>query len=70
MAYRNGTYVAFHAGGTSDPTKSDIKYYNTMKMWDASKHIEFKLCDSHEKNSICEGFFKEGNFETELGYEA
>ncbi|MBW2941996.1 TIR domain-containing protein [Zhongshania aquimaris] len=51
MAYRNGTYVAFHAGGTTDPTKSDIKYYNTMKMWDASKHIEFSLCNSHEKTS-------------------
>lgn len=51
MAYRNGTYVAFHAGGTTDPTKSDIKYYNTMKMWDASKYIQFNLCDSHEKTS-------------------
>ena len=51
MAYRNGTYVAFHAGGTSDPTKSDIKYYNTLKMWDASKNIDFKLCDSHEKTA-------------------
>jgi len=28
MAYHNGTYVAFHAGGTTDPTASDIKYYN------------------------------------------
>lgn len=51
MAYRNGTYVAFHAGGTTDPTKSDIRYYNTLKMWDASKHIDFNLCDSHEKTA-------------------
>jgi len=51
MAYRNGTYVAFHAGGTTDPTKSDIRYYNTLKMWSAHKHIEFKLCDSHEKTA-------------------
>ena len=51
MAYRNGTYVAFHAGGTTDPTKSDIKYYNTLKMWNAHKHIDFNLCDSHEKTS-------------------
>jgi len=51
MAYRNGTYVAFHAGGTTNPTKSDIKYYNTIKMWDAHKHIDFKLCDSHEKTA-------------------
>ena len=35
MAYRNGTYVAFHAGGVTDPTKSDIKYYNLLKSWDA-----------------------------------
>lgn len=51
MAYRNGTYVAFHAGGTSDPTASDIRYYNTMKMWCAHKHIEFNLVNSHEKTS-------------------
>ena len=51
MAYRNGTYVAFHAGGTSDPTASDIKYYNTMKMWSANKNIDFTLINSHEKTS-------------------
>ena len=51
MAYRNGTYVAFHAGGTSDPTVSDIKYYNAMKMWDANKRIDFSLINSHEKTS-------------------
>ena len=51
MAYRNGTYVAFHAGGTTDPTKSDIKYYNTLKMWSANKSIDFKLIDSHEKTA-------------------
>lgn len=51
MAYRNGTYVAFHAGGTTDPTASDIRYYNTLKMWAANKHIEFTLINSHEKTS-------------------
>ncbi|WP_343652300.1 TIR domain-containing protein [Stenotrophomonas sp.] len=51
MAYRNGTYVAFHAGGTTDPTASDIKYYNMMKIWSASKKIEFTLVNSHEKTS-------------------
>ncbi|WP_137917947.1 TIR domain-containing protein [Hydrogenophaga sp. 2FB] len=51
MAYRNGSYIAFHAGGTSDPTASDIKYYNTMKMWSASKNTEFTLINSHEKTS-------------------
>jgi hypothetical protein len=51
MTYRNGTYVAFHAGGTSDPTASDIRYYNTMKMWSANENIDFTLIDSHEKTS-------------------
>ena len=51
MAYRSGTYVAFHAGGTTDPTASDIKYYNTMKMWSANRSIDFKLINSHEKTS-------------------
>ena len=51
MAYRSGTYVAFHARGTTNPTASDIKYYNTMKMWDASKTIEFGFTDSHDKTA-------------------
>jgi hypothetical protein len=51
MAYRNGTYVAFHAGGTTDPTASDIKYYNTMRMWSVNKNINFVLINSHEKTS-------------------
>lgn len=49
MAYRNGTYVAFHAGGTTDPTASDIKYYNMIKGWSAHKSIDFSLINSHEK---------------------
>ena len=51
MAYRNGTYVAFHAAGTTDPTASDIRYYNTLKMWSANKGIDFTLINSHEKTS-------------------
>ncbi len=49
MAYRNGTYVAFHAEGTSDPTASDMKYYNTLKAWHANDGIEFRINDSHQK---------------------
>ncbi|WP_213601256.1 TIR domain-containing protein [Pseudoxanthomonas japonensis] len=49
MAYRNGTYVAFHAGGTTDPTASDIKYYNTIRMWSANKKVDFSIINSHEK---------------------
>lgn len=51
MAYRNGTYIAFHAGGTSDPTASDIKYYRMMKAWHENDSIEFKFINSHEKFS-------------------
>lgn len=50
MAYRNGTYVAFYAQGTSDPTESDMKYYNTLRMWDANKDFDFTFVNSHEKS--------------------
>ena len=66
MAYRNGTYVAFHAGGTSDPTASDIKYYNTMKMWDANKTIDFKFTDSHDKTSAVRDSSKRATLERAL----
>lgn len=51
MAYRNGTYVAFHAGGTPDPIASDIKYYRLLKAWHENDGIEFRLIDSHEKTA-------------------
>jgi len=49
MAYRNGTYVAFHAQGTNIPTDSDIKYYNLLKAWTEKKDDEFSFVNSHEK---------------------
>jgi hypothetical protein len=52
MAYRSGTYIAFHADGNNIPGgKSDIDYYNLLCAWDANKHHEFKLVNSHEKAS-------------------
>lgn len=66
MAYRNGTYVAFHAGGTTDPTASDIKYYNMMKAWDASKSIEFSFTDSHDKTSSVRDSSKRATLERRL----
>ncbi|TPG50713.1 hypothetical protein EAH75_04555 [Rhodanobacter glycinis] len=49
MAYRNGTYIAFHANGTNIPGgNSDIDYYNLMKAW-AELNREFPLVNSHEK---------------------
>lgn len=49
MAYRNGTYVAFHANGTNIPTDSDIKYYNLMKAWTEKTDDDFTMINSHEK---------------------
>jgi len=51
MAYRNGTYIAFHAKGTNIPTESDIKYYNLIKAWSAKKDDDFTFTNSHEKTS-------------------
>ncbi len=51
MAYRNGTYVAFHAAGTNQPGKSDIDYYNLMKAWTAMTDDDFTMINSHEKAS-------------------
>lgn len=49
MAYRNGTYVAFHANGQTEPTESDIKYYNLLKAWLVRNDEGFSFIDSHEK---------------------
>ena len=49
MAYRNGTYIAFHAEGNPDPTASDIKYYRLLKAWHANDGVEFRFVNSHDK---------------------
>jgi hypothetical protein len=49
MAYRNGTYIAFHAEGKTDPTASDIKYYRMLKAWHENDDIDFKCVNSHDK---------------------
>jgi hypothetical protein len=49
MAYRSGTYVAFHAAGSSDPTASDMKYYNLLRAWTELKDTDFSFVNSHEK---------------------
>lgn len=51
MAYRNGTYVAFHANGTNIPGKSDMDYYNLMKAWSAKTDDDFAMINSHDKAS-------------------
>jgi hypothetical protein len=49
MAYRNGTYIAFHANGTNIPGESDIKYYQLMRAWSMRPDDDFTLINSHEK---------------------
>ncbi len=51
MAYRNGTYIAFHANGQTDPTASDIKYYNLIKAWTEREDDDFSLINSHDKTA-------------------
>ncbi len=50
MAYRSGTYIAFHADGETNPTASDMKYYNTLKMWKV-RDDDFSFANSHEKTN-------------------
>jgi antiphage defense system Thoeris ThsB-like protein len=49
MAYRNGTYIAFHAEGTNVPTETDFKYYNLIKAWAEKEDDDFSFVNSHEK---------------------
>ncbi len=49
MAYRSGTYVIFYAAGTSDPTASDMKYYNLLRAWHVRTDNDFRFVNSHEK---------------------
>ncbi|MDP9040300.1 MAG: hypothetical protein M3O02_13690 [Acidobacteriota bacterium] len=52
MAYRNGTYVAFHADDNNLPGgKSDIDYYRIMQAWSAHPDDDFTMINSHEKAS-------------------
>jgi hypothetical protein len=52
MAYRNGTYVAFHADGNNLPGgKSDIDYYRLLCAWNANKHHDFQIINTHDKFS-------------------
>ena len=52
MAYRNGTYVAFHADGNNLPGgKSDIDYYRLLCAWNANEHHDFQIINTHEKFS-------------------
>jgi hypothetical protein len=66
VAYRNGTYIAFHADGTNIPTDSDIKYYNLIKAWTAKEDDEFYMINSHEKTSAVRDSSKKITLENRL----
>lgn len=51
MAYRSGTYVAFHADGTPDPTESDMRYYRLVEAWKNNDDLELSFVNSHDKAS-------------------
>ncbi len=66
MAYRNGTYVAFHANGTDIPTDSDIKYYNLMKAWTEKGDDDFAMVNSHDKASAVRDSSKKNTLRASL----
>ena len=66
MAYRNGTYVAFHANGTNIPGKSDIDYYNLLKAWSAKTDDDFTMINSHEKASAVRDISKKATLRASL----
>ncbi len=66
MAYRNGIYIAFAAEGQTDPTKSDIKYYNILKGWDSMKDKDFKFVNSHDKAAAVRDTSKEETIKASL----
>lgn len=51
MAYRNGTYVAFHANGVAEPTESDMKYFSLLKAWKVRSDGDFEFINSHDKTA-------------------
>jgi len=66
MAYRNGTYVAFHANGTDIPTDSDIKYHNLMKAWTEKTDDDFSMVNSHDKASAVRDSSKKATLRASL----
>ncbi len=66
MAYRNGTYIAFHANGSTDPTASDIKFYNLMKAWMNKTDDDFSFINSHDKTSAVRDGSKKATLRSRL----
>lgn len=66
MAYRNGTYIAFHANNTTEPTESDIKYYNLLKAWEVRADDDFRFINSHDKTNAVRDTSKRETLERTL----
>jgi hypothetical protein len=66
MAYRNGTYIAFHANNTKEPTESDIKYYNLLKAWHVRSDNDFYFINSHDKTCSVRDSSKRATLEASL----
>lgn len=66
MAYRNSTYVAFHANQTKDPVESDIRYLNMMRAWNVRSDNGFRFIDIHEKVSAVRDTSKRRTLEESL----
>ena len=69
MAYRSGTYIAFHADGNNIPGgKSDIDYYTLLCAWNANKNHDFKIVNSHEKASAARDSSRKSTLRSSLIY--
>ena len=66
MANRTGTYIAFDGLGQTDPSKSDFKYYASIKAWSAGKFIDFRYVDSHDKTYAVRDSSKRSTLEARI----
>lgn len=66
MAYRNGTYVAFHANGNNIPGKTDIDYYRLMTAWSSNPDDDFTMNNSHDKASAVRDSSKKATLRASL----
>lgn len=64
--YRNAVYIAFAADGETDPTKSDIKYYNLLKARKELENTEFSFVNAHEKANACRDSSKDETIKSSL----
>lgn len=66
MAYRNGTYIAFHANGIKEPTESDMKYYCLLQAWKVCEDSNFYFINSHDKTGAVRDSSKRSTLQASL----